>query len=115
MGKRFAAIVIFDVVLCYSLALWVVFGNTTAETVFKAYFWATVPLSIMAYLAAPGALRDYVRSPWWFVGYARGVRIVAAVFLVLAQEVTMLAALIAAWIAFEAALRYCIDKEGKTP
>ncbi|MCX8018319.1 MAG: hypothetical protein N2690_10535 [Rhodocyclaceae bacterium] len=111
MGKRFAAIVMFDVGACMALILWVLFASTTAETVFKAYFWAVVPLSIVGYLLAPQHLCKLARSPWWFFGYARGVRIVAAVFLAIAHEVVMLAVLILAWIAFEAALRWCIDHE----
>ncbi|TXF11917.1 hypothetical protein [Pelomicrobium methylotrophicum] len=114
MGKKFAAIVMLDLALCYAMALWVIFGNTTAETVFKAYFWAVMPLSILGYILAPQSVRGFARSPWWFIGYARGVRIVAAALLAVAHEVAMLAMLIVAWLSFEAAMRYCIDKEAES-
>lgn len=111
MGKKFASVVMFDVAASTALALWVVFGNTAAESVFKAYFWIVTPLSILAYFLSPKSLMDLARSPWWFLGYARGVRIVTLVLLAMARETVMLGALILAWLAFESAMRWCIDQE----
>ncbi|TCS69756.1 hypothetical protein EDC61_11956 [Sulfuritortus calidifontis] len=110
-GKKFAAIVMFDVAACMTLALWVVFENTVAESVFKAFFWAVTPLAAVGYFVAPRSVREYARSPQWFIGYVRGVKIAVLALLAVERETVMMGALILAWIAFESALRWCIEQE----
>lgn len=111
-GKRFVALVATDLSLM-TLILWVLFANSAAEVVFKAYIWVIVPLSFVAYLISPAQLCEWPRSGRWFIGYSRGVRIVEVAFLAVAHETAMLAVRIVAWVVFEAVYRWCIEQNNK--
>ncbi len=113
MGEnRSTAIVVADLAIMTVLALWVLAENDTAAVVYKAFFWATVPLAAAVLLIAPQHLCASARIFGWY-GHIK--RAATAALLAVAHETAMLSVYIALLIVMGALYGRCSAHSCKEP
>lgn len=110
--SRTASMVAADLAVMTVLALWVLAGSETAAVVYKAFFWATVPLAAAVLLIAPQHLCASARIFGWY-GHIK--RAATAALLAVAHETAMLSVYIALLIVMGALYGRCSAHSCKEP